>query len=217
MLADTLEWRRFFVGLDLGKAHDYTAVAVVEQASYQVGARSPVDYQRGTEVRYAVRLLERLPLETAYPDVVRRVGRIVRSVQAEGWCTLVVDATGVGAPVVDLLRRGGLGCGMTAVTITGGERAAAVAGGWHVPKKDLVAGLAVMLEEGRLRVARRMRWVEEFREELRNMRVKVTGAGNQQFGAWGEGQHDDLVLAAALACWKAAGEKSIVMGKQRLV
>jgi hypothetical protein len=75
----------------------------------------------------------------------------------------------------------------------------------------------VILVEGRLRVTRRMRWVEEFREELRNMRVKVTGAGNQQFGAWGEGQHDDLVLAAALACWKAAGEKSIVMGKQRLV
>ncbi|MBV6434530.1 MAG: hypothetical protein IANPNBLG_04783 [Bryobacteraceae bacterium] len=217
MTADTLEWRRFFVGLDLGKARDYTAVAVVEQASYQVGERSPVDYRRRTVVRHAVRMLERMPLGTAYPDVARRVGRIVRGVRAEGWCALVVDATGVGAPVVDLLRRGGLGCGMTAVTITGGERKTAAAGGWRVPKKDLVAGLAVMLEEGRLRVARRMRWAEEFEEELKNMRVKVTGRGREQYGAWGEGQHDDLVMAVALACWKSGGERGIGMGNRRVV
>ena len=33
------------------------------------------------------------------------------------------------------------------------------------------------------------------------MEVKVSAAGNEQFGAWREGQHDDLVLAVALACW----------------
>jgi hypothetical protein len=33
------------------------------------------------------------------------------------------------------------------------------------------------------------------------MQVKVSTAGNEQFGAWREGAHDDLVLAVALACW----------------
>jgi hypothetical protein len=39
--------------------------------------------------------------------------------------------------------------------------------------------------------------------ELREMRVKVTSAGNEQYGVWREGKHDDLVFAVALACWAA--------------
>jgi hypothetical protein len=39
--------------------------------------------------------------------------------------------------------------------------------------------------------------------EMADMRVKVTAAGNTQFGAWREGAHDDLVLAVAPACWGA--------------
>jgi hypothetical protein len=35
------------------------------------------------------------------------------------------------------------------------------------------------------------------------MRVKVTLSGREQYGVWREGQHDDLVLAVALACWGA--------------
>ena len=33
------------------------------------------------------------------------------------------------------------------------------------------------------------------------MQVKVTPAGNEQFAAWREGEHDDLVFAVALARW----------------
>jgi hypothetical protein len=32
--------------------------------------------------------------------------------------------------------------------------------------------------------------------------VKITPSGNEQYGAWREGEHDDLVLAVALACWR---------------
>ena len=35
------------------------------------------------------------------------------------------------------------------------------------------------------------------------MRVRVTSSGNEQYGAWREGEHDDLVFAVALACWGA--------------
>jgi hypothetical protein len=38
---------------------------------------------------------------------------------------------------------------------------------------------------------------------MTEMRVKVTGEGNEQFGAWREGTHDDLVFAVALAAWGA--------------
>ena len=35
------------------------------------------------------------------------------------------------------------------------------------------------------------------------MRVKVSAGGDEKFGAWRSGDHDDLVLATALACWRA--------------
>jgi hypothetical protein len=35
------------------------------------------------------------------------------------------------------------------------------------------------------------------------MRVRVSVRAREQFGAWREGTHDDLVLAAGLACWRA--------------
>jgi hypothetical protein len=42
--------------------------------------------------------------------------------------------------------------------------------------------------------------------ELQNFRVKLTVAAHETFGAWREGDHDDLVLAVALACWLAERE-----------
>jgi hypothetical protein len=60
-----------------------------------------------------------------------------------------------------------------------------------------------MLETGSLRIAAGLREGETFIKELTGMRVKVSAGRREQFGAWREGTHDDLVLAAALACWRA--------------
>ena len=68
-----------------------------------------------------LRYLERVPLGTPYPEVVERVAQVTRSAELAGRCHLVVDATGVGRPVVDLLRRARLGCVVMPVMITGGE------------------------------------------------------------------------------------------------
>lgn len=43
--------------------------------------------------------------------------------------------------------------------------------------------------------------------ELEAFRVKVTASANETFGAWRERDHDDLVLATALAAW--AGELAL--------
>jgi hypothetical protein len=60
-----------------------------------------------------------------------------------------------------------------------------------------------MFETGELRIATRLREGETFVKELTNMRVKVSASGHESFAAWREGTHDDLVLAAALACWRS--------------
>jgi hypothetical protein len=38
-------------------------------------------------------------------------------------------------------------------------------------------------------------------KEMAEMRVKISGSAHEQYGAWRSGEHDDLVLAVALACW----------------
>jgi hypothetical protein len=39
-----------------------------------------------------------------------------------------------------VLRSARLGCGVTAVTITGGEKESGSGAAWNVPKRDLIAG-----------------------------------------------------------------------------
>jgi hypothetical protein len=175
----------FFLGLDLGKKHDHTAIAIVEK--------------RGE--RLLVRHLERVALGTLYPGVVMRIQEIVQQL---GQCAVVVDGTGVGEPVVDALRRAGLGCEITAVTITGGERQSRAGAVCSVPKQDLIAGVQMAMEKGELRVARRLGEAGALVKEMLNVRITAgLATGKVRMGADGYGEHDDLVIALALACWRA--------------
>jgi hypothetical protein len=88
-------------------------------------------------------------------------------------------------------------------------------GVYGVPKRDLITRLQLMFECGELRVSAELREASVFVEELRNMRVKVSLGGHETFEHWRSGQHDDLVLAVALACWQAKRWRDI-SGRVRL-
>jgi phage FluMu gp28-like protein len=180
----------YFIGVDLGQRQDHTAIAVIERA----------------EGLMMVRHIERVELGTPYPMVVASLREMVWRQEVRGRCALVVDGTGVGAPVVDMLRRAGLGCEITAVTITGGEREHRSGGGQRVtvPKRDLMAGVQVALEQGDMRIARRLKQAGSLVRELVDVRMTAgLWSGRVRFGADGYGEHDDLVVALALACWRA--------------
>ncbi len=187
---------------DLGQAHDPTALALLEYLE-QRGAWDPVAFMYMKNVSLRLRYLERMPLGTTYPDVVRRVGALTRSRELAGCCELVLDGTGVGRPVVDMLYGARLGCTISPVIVTGGMTESRVGSYYHVPKRDLITGLQAAMQTGLLQIAAGMPYVPELMQEMADMRVKISAAGNEQFGAWREGQHDDLVFAVALACWGA--------------
>jgi hypothetical protein len=169
------------------------------------------------ETRSYLRHLDRVVLGTSYPDVVRIVCDAVGDVERFGPCTLVVDATGVGAPVVDLLREAGLHARAVAVTITGADGVSRRSNGdWLVPKRDLVTGLQLMLQQEELRIASGIRAGDVLVKELREMRVKVGASGHENFEAWRSGAHDDLVLATALACWRSRLRIPSMWGTRRL-
>jgi hypothetical protein len=61
----------------------------------------------------------------------------------------------------------------------------------------------VVLQAHRLQIARGLPDATALVRELQQFQVKITAAANETFGVWRDGQHDDLVLAVALACWWA--------------
>jgi hypothetical protein len=189
----------FYVGLDLGQRHDPTAIAVVQKMTSHM----------------RVRHLERVALGTPYPGVVERVREITRNGQLAGNCALAVDGTGVGAPVVDMLRAARLGCDIAAVTITGGERQHQTGSVWSVPKRDLMACVQVLLEHGELKLAKGLRELAPLMRELTDVRSSAGIGGRVRLGADGCGEHDDLVVAVALACWRAK-RAQIGFGARRL-
>ena len=174
------------IGLDLGQRQDHTAIAVIEKDRDVL----------------LVRTVERVMLGTPWSRVVERVRHIATHPRMRGNCALAVDATGVGAPIVDMLRNANLGCEIAAVTITSGDRETETAHGWNVPKRDLMTALQLGLEEGEVRLAGRMKDIGSLIRELIDVRV-----AGERIGADKSGQHDDLVIAVALAVWKARHKK----------
>jgi threonine dehydrogenase-like Zn-dependent dehydrogenase len=187
----------FYIGIDLGQRRDHSAIAVVERMDEFRAYQEPQFHH------LRVRYLERVALGMPYSAVVDRVEAVTGSVGREGKFGLIVDATGVGAPVVDLLRAARLGGEITAVTITGGDKATQTSAGWNVPKTDLMAGLQVLIEKDQLKIAKGLRDAGALVKELVDVRTVARGTGSPKVGADGDGQHDDLVIAVALACWKA--------------
>jgi hypothetical protein len=192
------DMRRFVTGLDLGQAKDFSALAILERIPQpSINGESSPDH-------YAIRHLERPPLGTSYPTVVNRVKNMF-SRRPLSKTILAVDQTGVGRAVVDQLQAARVDASIRPVTITGGHNATRSEGmGWLVPKKELVGTLQVLLQGRRVHVAKNLPEARTLVDELIQFQVKVTASAHETFGTWGEGRHDDLVLAVAIAAW--AGE-----------
>jgi hypothetical protein len=184
----------FSCGLDLGQLSDYSALAVAECSEKR---------ENGQRVRrYAMRHLYRWQLRTSYIDIVADVVRLFATPPLTG-STLVIDGTGVGVAVVDLLRKAKPAARLVPVTITGGSHVARrEAGSWSVPKKELASTLAALLGTRRLQISPGLPLAQTLAEELSNFKIKTNLAtGSESFESWRETTHDDLVLAAALAVW----------------
>jgi hypothetical protein len=145
--------------------------------------------------------LERLPLGTTYPAVVNYVGRLVSRFPAD--TELIIDYTGCGRPVFDLFRYGSVY--PTGVLITSGVTEVTVGGIVHAPKIALISRVQALLHEGRLKIQKDLPEAKALIGELMDFRVQYTAAGHLTFNAR-EGRHDDLVLALAIACYRAAGD-----------
>src|SRR5262249_29878445 len=138
---------------------------------------------------------------TSYTSIVKDVVELFERPPLSG-SVLCVDATGVGRAVVDLFRKARPKARLIPITITGGSVESSGPDGWTVPKRDLAGVLQVLLGQRRLQVSPALPLAPVLARELSTFKVKVSLAtGNESFEAWRERDHDDLVLAVAMACW----------------
>ncbi len=214
----------FILGVDLAQSQDYTALTILERTQLDTGKKArgmtgaSVSYGFGQithgginaavpvyENHYQAQYLERLPIGTPYPTQVARIKQLFDRLKTDTGTApyLVADATGVGRPVMDMLRSAELT--PVSVTITGGDTVARDGLEYRVPKRDLVSAVQVLLQSERLKIARGLPEAQTLTSELLAFKVSISLKGHDSYGndvgPWRENPHDDMVLAVALAVW----------------
>ena len=201
----------YYIGVDFGQVRDATAIAVVESEVVVGRERDKVTGMFPLSERLVVRQLERMRLGTEYIDVAKRVGQIGRAIKNLGALSggtsvsIVCDGTGVGRPVIEMIRKEKHACQVVPVTITGGTSTGYGGGYWSVPKKDLIMGLVSLIQRRGLFYAGDLSAREIWMSELQGMRRTTLS-----------GEPDDTVFAVALACWRARRGK-VADGKEPLL
>lgn len=201
----------FFIGVDLGQAQDYTAIAVLRRREVIEPSHvslSEYDTQLHEDLMaasiYELVHLERLALGTTYPDIVAHIKRLLSSAELSEERVLVVDATGVGKPVVDMLKAENVGP-LVSLVITGGLNVSQSSDyNFHVPKKDIVSCLQLYVQNGRLKFAAGLPDIELLVQEITHFKVKVAITAGEDAASWREHPHDDTAFAVGIALWYAA-------------
>jgi hypothetical protein len=186
----------YFIGLDLGQAAEYTALAVLERTAQQIPPESGE-----WAWHYAVRHLQRFPLGTPYGQVLLTLKELTRD-PALSESTLVMDQTSVGVPVVRLFRQADLQIALRPVTIVVGHEGGHHDGLYSIPKRELASVLQLTLQGRRLKVSDQLEHAQTLLNELQSFRVKVPAVLDVT-SAWREREHDDLVFAVGVAVWMA--------------
>jgi hypothetical protein len=224
-----VEYLSITIGVDIGQKVDPTAIVVAEQYERPSGRmttrqlfdplrRAYVDVPTPEqEAAFRVRRLERLPLGTAYPSVAQRVAAIGRNLhtlagarepKARLELHYLVDATGVGRPVVDILQAELLDvdCILTAVTFTYGDRLDRHGTReYRLGKAYLVSRLQALMQTNRLQLPASSPEAAVMVDELLAYQIKVDPDGHDKYGAFHVGSHDDLVTALGLAVLNETG------------
>ncbi len=146
-----------------------------------------------TPVAFALRHLERIPAGVSYPEIVSRVESLHAQLQQPA---VILDMTGVGKAAVELFRRSDF-------NLMAADQMVQDGGSFRIPKRDVISTTQVLLQTGRLKIARSLPHASLLARELVNFRFKVTPKGPEDALDWREGPDDDLVLALAIAAWEA--------------
>jgi len=198
-----LEPVRFVAGLDVAQQNDFSALVILELIY------APNNHKKLEEVRLVA--LERW--QKLYPDTLEELGVIFSEETLKRRTILATDATGPGLHLYeDMVRDEALiSCvgkeRITPVVITPGQNEGRVGKFRMVPKHLLITRLQSAIRRRQIRVPRKLPLYNILESELEGYEMKlsegskrVTFFNNPRDGG---PEHDDTILALALAWWRA--------------
>ncbi len=156
-------------------------------------------------VNFALRHLERIPAGVSYPEIVSRVESLHGQLSKPA---VVLDATGVGKAAVELFRKTNVS--VSVFTLVAGDQTIRDGSNYRIPKRDVISTTQVLLQTGRLKIARSLPHAALLARELVNFRFKVGQERSEDVLDWREGPDDDLVLALAISAWEAERNPGLV-------
>jgi len=211
------------IGVDLGRQNDFAAPVIFEDELVpKPRQRAPLDMPpRYLDVpSLLVRRYNLVDMAAwrgvSYPQIAKRISQMVASPLISRDYILVVDATGVGQAVMDILRDD-FHLSPIGVTFTSGKSVTQSVFGYNVPKRDLVVNMQVLFQMERIRISEELELALEFKEELRHFTSEVDRVTKHESYEADSGMvKDDLPMAAAIILWYAeqvlAGELELPSG-----
>ena len=198
---------KYVCGLDLGRQHDRSVFAVIHHTctpvegddGWIINDANKVCKQRSV-TRYDLVHMHALPLKLDYVSQALLVRELMaREPLASTNATLVVDTSGVGMGVADLMHSQGLR--FIGLQITAGAEQSQVDGrNFRVAKQLLVSKMEAVLHASELRVPDTLPEAAAFRKELESFRRQSKASGAQTWSA-DVGEFDDRVMAVSYSVW----------------
>ena len=112
---------------------------------------------------------------------------------------LVIDGSGVGAPVIENIRQSCVNAALHTVIITPGATQKHAGNTHHIPRNQLLSTLQAGFHNQWIRISRDLPLAETLIGELTNLRRDPDSSPKPIRPSI----HDDLVFATALAYWRS--------------
>jgi hypothetical protein len=199
------------LGVDFGQSRDATVIIAVESYRLEpdindvIAATTPREALRGrfkgrAETHYTLVHIEKLPRGTSFPQQAAMIVRTAMALGDEEKPRLLVDETGLGKPMLDLLRRD---CPfpVRGAVIGSGNEVTRRGRDLTIPKQELVSNLEAVLSTRRLHSVPDLPYASELDEQLRAFSYELSDSGRPKFA--GRKSHDDFVSALMLALFGA--------------
>lgn len=197
---------QYIMGLDPAQLRDWSALVITKRTwnedtnenHYQIEALDRKQHLPYNEiVDWVVKVFKDPRFwpneeETAHANCIGRQPRITSDPE------IVIDSTGVGRALWDLLRNKDVGC--IGATITAGGSLDASHGVYTLGKSLMLGRFSAAWDGGRVERNPNHPLVPILEDEMAKYRVEISKSGNLSFNA-PPGEHDDLLFAAALSVW----------------
>ena len=164
---------KYCLSVDLGSESDYTAITLLERIEKIRDDNIPYFNSRPIRdepvivvAELHLRHMERVPLKTPYPKIVQGIKAMVTHPDVVDNLALIVDQTGVGLPVMQMMYQAGLA--PIGITIHAGEKTLVKDSSYGVPKRDIVTALLAAFQVKRFKMPSPavLPIIKDFKEEL---------------------------------------------------